>query len=152
MRLPLITCVLALGLQGCATEPGHEQTGQVAGALLGAVLGVALGKNTDQRIAGALIGAGAGGLLGGAIGRQLDARDRAMAQSATRVAVQHPPGTTVEWTSEHNPGVRGIVRTEPDYTAQGTCRTMRHEVTVDGRDYREDTRVCQRPDGSWVVA
>ena len=65
-----------------ACGPGNKQgTGTIVGATAGAVAGAAIG-GPSNRVGGAAIGAVAGGLLGNVIGRDMDERDRQLAEAA----------------------------------------------------------------------
>ena len=148
-------CIVIVGiaavLNGCANQP-HQTTGEQVGVVLGAVIGVVLGNTPNSRAAGAAIGAFVGGAVGNAIGRHLDEVDRLKAQAATQAAVKQPSNAVVSWTSDKNPGVSGIVTTSaPVATPQGQCKNVTHIVNVNGKEHREENRMCQKSDGTWSL-
>jgi surface antigen len=152
MKIAALLCASTIALSGCATNGPNEQSAQAAGMLIGALLGAALGKTSDTRWIGALAGATAGSMIGGSIGRHLDEVDRLKAQAATSVALRQPSSATVEWKSDKNHGVAGVVSTSaPASSSQGTCKNVTHLVNLNGKEHREDTRLCQRSDGSWAA-
>jgi surface antigen len=139
-------------LAGCANQ-SKEQTGEQAGVVLGALLGAAIGKNSNSRAIGLFAGAVAGGLVGRSIGRHLDEVDRLKAQAAANAAVKQPAAARVDWKSDQNPTVSGtVLTTAPSNTTAGTCRFVRHIVYVNGQEMKEDSKVCQKSDGSWQLA
>jgi surface antigen len=143
---------VAAMLNGCANQP-QQATGQQVGVVLGAVIGAVLGSTPNSRAAGAAIGAFVGGAVGGAIGRHLDDVDRLKAQVAAQAAVRQPNSAVVSWASDKNPGVSGVVTTSaPVATTQGQCKNVTHIVNVNGREHREENRMCQKADGSWALA
>jgi len=144
--------LLAFLLSGCANQT-KQMSGEQLGVLLGAIAGASLGKNNSSKFAGAIVGAAAGGVLGNTIGRYLDDVDRLKAQAAANAAARQSTSATVTWKSDKNPGVSGVVYSSPTVTTnRGACRGITHLVNVNGKEHREETRVCQRPDGSWATA
>ncbi len=83
----LITCVLALVVSACTTNPytgerevSNKGKGAAIGAAVGAVAGVLIGDDADERREKALIGAGIGALAGTAVGAYMDAQENKLRQ------------------------------------------------------------------------
>jgi surface antigen len=176
--LLLLTSVL---LSGCASQ-SKELTGQQLGVLLGAIIGVALGNNNSSDFAGALIGGAIGGAIGSNIGRDLDVADRAKAEETKLMALRDQKAVTVAWRSDNNPSISGVITTEIEPQPSGPvtstsknssvpsivqsaatpsraadvasplCKKVTHLISVNGQERREETRMCQRPGGSWFLA
>lgn len=63
-----------------------------------------------------------------------------------------PVGTTLEWKNPES-GSSGTVTLRRRFEQEGReCRDLRHSVLVRGRnDWVLDVRICQQPDGDWMV-
>ena len=91
-----------------------------------------------------------GGIVGNEIGRQLDVRDRQLAQQAEMDAWERgPPGRPVRWRNPDN-GRYGEVVAEDYYDRGGVrCRDFIHRVWIDGRPQQMRGTACRNPDGTW---
>jgi surface antigen len=138
---------LALALPGCETK---QDTGTVVGAIAGGVIGNQFGKGAGKAVA-TVAGAMVGGIVGNEIGRQLDVRDRQLAQQAEMDAWERgPPGRPVRWRNPDN-GRYGEVVAEDYYERGGArCRDFIHRVWIDGRPQQMRGTACRNPDGTWT--
>jgi surface antigen len=159
-------CALAgLLLFACSPNAGPNEVnytlaGCAAGALGGGLMGNLFGHgNTGATVAGVGLGAAAGCLAGNAIGRQLDDRDRQLAQAATVRALSLPPGRQATWRSDHttNSG-RVTVQSvqKPTTTASsgggGECKLVREVAYIKGQEVTQDAKYCRGTGGEWESA
>jgi len=137
---------LAAALAGCESK---QDSGTVVGAIAGGVIGNQFGKGAGKAVA-TVAGAVVGGIVGNEIGRQLDVRDRQLAQQAEMDAWERgPPGRPVRWRNPDN-GRYGEVVAEDYYDRGGVrCRDFIHRVWIDGRPQQMRGTACRNPDGTW---
>jgi surface antigen len=81
------------GLFACAGSGGKQEGGALIGAGLGALVGSKVAKN--EKTLGALVGAAAGAAAGGYIGCRMQSTDTALAQQATKRALED--GESQSW-------------------------------------------------------
>jgi surface antigen len=138
---------LAVGLTACETK---QDSGTVVGAIAGGVIGNQFGKGPGKAVA-TVAGAVVGGIVGNEIGRQLDVRDRQLAQQAEMDAWERgPPGRPVRWRNPDN-GRYGEIIAEDYYDRGGArCRDFIHRVWIDGRPQQMRGTACRNPDGTWT--
>jgi surface antigen len=138
---------LAVGLTACETK---QDSGTVVGAIAGGVIGNQFGKGPGKAVA-TVAGAVVGGIVGNEIGRQLDVRDRQLAQQAEMDAWERgPPGRPVRWRNPDN-GRYGEIIAEDYYDRGGVrCRDFIHRVWIDGRPQQMRGTACRNPDGTWT--
>ena len=138
---------LAVGLGACETR---QDSGTVVGAIAGGVIGNQFGKGAGKAVA-TVAGAVVGGIVGNEIGRQLDVRDRQLAQQAEMDAWERgPPGRPVRWRNPDN-GRYGEIIAEDYYDRGGVrCRDFIHRVWIDGRPQQMRGTACRNPDGTWT--
>jgi surface antigen len=162
MRLA-ICAVIGVLLAACSPNAGPHETsytlaGCATGGLAGGLLGNLLGHgNTGATLAGAGVGAAAGCLTGNAIGRQLDERDRQLAQAATVRALSLPPGGHRNWTSDHtsNHGsitVEKVASNGSSASGGGECKIVREVAYIKGQEVTQDSKYCRNPQGEWASA
>ena len=138
---------LAAALAGCESK---QDSGTVVGAIAGGVIGNQFGKGAGKAVA-TVAGAVVGGIVGNEIGRQLDVRDRQLAQQAEMDAWERgPPGRPVRWRNPDN-GRYGEIIAEDYYDRGGVrCRDFIHRVWIDGRPQQMRGTACRNPDGTWT--
>jgi len=138
---------LAIAFSGCESK---QDSGTVVGAIAGGVIGNQFGKGAGKAVA-TVAGAVVGGIVGNEIGRQLDVRDRQLAQQAEMDAWERgPPGRPVRWRNPDN-GRYGEVIAEDYYDRGGVqCRDFIHRVWIDGRPQQMRGTACRNPDGTWT--
>jgi surface antigen len=138
---------LTVGLGACETK---QDSGTVVGAIAGGVIGNQFGKGAGKAVA-TVAGAVVGGIVGNEIGRQLDVRDRQLAQQAEMDAWERgPPGRPVRWRNPDN-GRYGEIIAEDYYDRGGVrCRDFIHRVWIDGRPQQMRGTACRNPDGTWT--
>jgi surface antigen len=168
MTYPRQLAIIALAtvplLCGCQN---NEETGGLVGALgggaLGAGLGGAIGGNATGALIGGAVGSVAGYLVGSEIGRELDARDRAIAANATQRALEQPvsnPSTVAEappppatWQSDHSgaSGSAQVISVQPQASG-GDCKLVHQIAYIQGNEVQQNSRYCQSPNGTWTQA
>lgn len=142
----LLTC--ALVLVACT----KEEQGMVLGAAVGGVLGNQVGGGSGKVIATA-VGAAAGAAIGGSIGRQLDEKDRLLAEQAYYQSLEYNrSGQPTTWQNPDS-GHSGSYTPESTYqTSEGQyCREYQQTVVIGGEEQQAYGRACRQPDGSWQV-
>lgn len=152
MLKPLIATALvcaALIIGGCATR---EDTGAGVGAVAGGLIGSSFGRG-GGRVAATLAGAVIGGVIGSKIGRDLDERDRRLAEDAEYDALERGySGRARVWRNERNGNYGEIVPYRPYRRGDYDCRDYTHTVYVDGRPETMRGTACRNPDGTWSAA
>ena len=149
MRHLIVAVVIAsasASLAGCANK---SEAGLGTGALIGGVIGNQFGKGSGK-VLGTVAGAFIGGVIGHDIGRQLDDRDRILAQEAEFDAFERgPPRQPYRWRSRHSAYYGEIVPMEPYRRGGYDCRDYTHTVYIDGRRQAMRGTACRNPDGTW---
>ena len=114
-----------------------------------AVAGAAIG-GPSNRVGGAAIGAVAGGLLGNVIGRDMDERDRQLAEAAQLQALEYGrSGSPTPWDNPESQHRGQIVPGKP-YVQNGlNCRPYTHTIYISGQPQTARGTACRQPDGSW---
>lgn len=151
-----VVVVMAL-LAGCAPGAGPNQAGgTVLGGATGAIIGSQFGHGS-----GRLIGAAVGGLLGAAagsaIGRNMDARDRELADRAARNALEtHRDHQSASWRNPNNNhhGQFVVTRTEEFRERHLVCRDFVNTVIIDGKKEKVHGRACRDMrdvKGEWMM-
>ena len=139
-------------LSGCMSARGPNEAGGTVvgggvGALTGGLVGGALGGSTGA-VVGAVTGGVLGGVTGNAIGRDLDERDRQVAEDAQYAAFQS--GQRRPWRGAR--GAYGYVEPGPEFVeARGTCRNFTNRIYIAGRPAVSTGVACLRPDGVWQI-
>ena len=143
---------LALGLAGCSGADGGPNKGDVGlgtGAIIGGVVGNQFGKG-NGKILGTVAGVVAGGLIGHDIGKQLDQRDRMLAQQAEAEAFERgQSGRPVQWKNPDNGRYGEVVPAAPYTRGAQHCRDYTHRIYIDGRPQAMRGTACRNPDGTW---
>ena len=152
IRLTILLLTAAFFLGSCAGI-SKEQGGQTLGSVLGAVAGYNLGKGHKDQ--GWAIGLGAlyGAAIGANIGRQLDARDKELAEQAFQGSLENNQvGTSSLW---NNPDTGHSGETTPTrtYTADSgsPCREFTTTVLIGGEEQQGYGTACRQADGSWKI-
>ena len=156
MRYSVRATVLATALAvsaavaGCGPNgPNNADIGLGAGAVLGGVVGNQFGKG-GGKVAATMVGAVLGGVVGSDIGRQLDQRDRLLAQQAERDAFDRgEPGRPVVWRSANNNRYGEVIPEAYYRRGAQDCRNYVHKVYIDGRPQAMRGTACRNPDGTW---
>jgi surface antigen len=140
---------VVLGLSACATEPSHEQTGQVVGGMVGSQFGDGSGHT-----AATLLGVLAGAAIGGKVGRDMDDKDRRRAAQALETA---PTGRATKWVNPDSGHEFSVTPTRTWAGPAGPCR----DYTLDTRSpgspgtpaAQDSVRAtaCRQGDGNWKV-
>ena len=163
MRLAICAATAAL-LCSCSPNAGPNETaytlaGCATGGLAGGLMGNLIGHgNAGATLAGVGLGAAAGCITGNAIGRQLDERDRELAQAATIRALSLPPGRQATWHSDHtaNNGritVQSVQKVANNGTASGgECKNVREVAYIKGQEVTQDSKYCRNAQGEWTSA
>lgn len=147
-------CVVAAAmLAGCSNGPGgvdKADQGLVLGGVAGGLIGNSLGKGTGGKIGATAAGALIGGLLGNQIGRNLDERDRQLAQEAEYDALERgTSGTARKWNNPDNGRYGEIVPSKPYKRGGNDCRDYTHTIYIDSRPQQLRGTACRNPDGTW---
>jgi surface antigen len=158
MNFKIILVILsAIGLAGCETMGGPNQTGgTLIGAASGAVLGSQFGKGSGQLV-GVALGTFIGSQIGASIGKQMDERDRQLAgRSAVNALENQPDNRAVTWTNPNNQhsGQIVVTKTEENLARNQVCRDYVQTVTIDGQQERISGRACRDVrdvKGQWMV-
>lgn len=152
MRVPraLAICALPLMLAACGPNgPNKADTGLIGGAVVGGVIGNQFGRGTGNVLATAA-GAVVGGIIGNEIGRQLDERDRLLAQQTEFDALERgESGRVRTWRNPDNGRYGEVVPSRPYRRGERDCRDFTHKVYIDGRPQAMRGTACRNPDGTW---
>ncbi len=150
MRRIILVALAALPLAACGPNgPNKADVGLGSGAVIGGVIGNQFGKG-DGKILGTVAGAFIGGIIGHDIGRQLDQRDRMLAQKAEFEAFERGPSRQpYRWRNPDNGRYGDIVPMEPYRRGTYDCRDYTHTIYIDGRPQAMRGTACRNPDGTW---
>lgn len=152
-RSMMFTAALAVStaLAGCGPNgPNNADIGLGTGAVLGGVVGNQFGKG-GGKVAATMVGAVLGGIVGNDIGRQLDQRDRLLAQQAERDAFERgQSGQPIQWRNPDNGRYGEVVPEAPYRRGAQDCRNFLHKVYIDGRPQSMRGTACRNPDGTWT--
>lgn len=152
MRLAKLTAtfVLPIMLVACGPNgPNRSDSGLAIGAIAGGILGSTVGKGRG-RTAATVAGAVIGGIVGSEIGRNLDKRDRELAQQAEYDAFEHGrSGAVTRWRDPDNGHYGEVVPSRPYRRAEQDCRDYTHTIYIDGRRQAMRGTACRNPDGTW---
>lgn len=150
----IVACCL---LVGCMTTGGPKETGgTLLGAGAGALIGSQIGKG-DGRLVGVALGTLIGAGLGNHIGKTMDARDRQLAASTARYALENQPDHRVSaWRNPNNNHSGQFVVTRTEERPGGTlvCRDYVQTVMIDGRQEKVHGRACRDvrdPRAHWSI-
>ncbi len=140
---------VSLALAACGPNAQKSDVGLASGAILGGVIGNQFGKGSG-RVLGTVAGAVIGGVVGSDIGRQLDQRDRLLAQEAEFDAFERGEvGRPRRWRNEGT-GRYGDIVPMQRYSRGGyDCRDYTHTIYIDGRPQAMRGTACRNPDGTW---
>lgn len=144
----IAACLVAIGLSGCATSGGPNETG---GTIIGGVLGGALGSQVGGgrgRTAATVIGALIGANIGANVGRSMDGNDRARVAQAFESA---PTGQSTQWVNPDSNNQYAVTPTRTYQSAGAPCREYTMRAVVGGRPDDVRGTACRQPDGSWRV-
>jgi len=141
---------LALALGACGPNgPNRSDSGAVVGAIAGGVVGSTVGKGRGNVLA-TVAGAVVGGLIGSEIGRNLDERDRRLAQEAEFDALERgESGRARQWRNPDNGRYGEVVPSRPYRRGDIDCRDYTHTVYINGRPQAMRGTACRNPDGTW---
>ena len=149
MRHLIVAIVVAsasASLAGCANK---SEAGLGTGAVIGGVIGNQFGKGSGK-VLGTVAGAFIGGVIGNDIGRQLDQRDRMLAQEAEFDAFERgPPRQPYRWRNPDNGRYGEVVPMEPYRRGGYDCRDYTHTIYINGRPQAMRGTACRNPDGTW---
>lgn len=142
----LISIVISsLLVTGCLGNGPKEAGGTLIGGATGALIGSQFGKG-DGQLVGVAIGTLLGAALGGHIGREMDARDRELAERTARYCLENRADH--QYSTWHNPnnnhsGRFAVTRTVEMPESHLVCRDYVHEVIIDGRREKVHGRACR---------
>lgn len=140
---------VALMLAGCTGPTAKEDSGMVLGGVAGGIVGNQIGKGRGNVLA-TVAGAVVGGVIGSQIGRNLDERDRALAQEAEYDALERGnSGVARQWRNPDNGRYGEIVPSKPYKRGTADCRDYTHTVYIDGRPQQMRGTACRNSDGTW---
>jgi surface antigen len=150
MRKLTATAVATVMISLAACGPGQKADGGlVGGAVLGGIVGNQFGKGSG-RVLGTMAGAVIGGVVGHDIGRQLDDRDRELAQDAEMEAFERGyAGRPHRWRNPNNNRYGEIVPMERYSRGGQDCRDYTHTIYIDGRPQAMRGTACRNRDGTW---
>jgi surface antigen len=149
MRRLILVALAALPLAACGPNANKADVGLGSGAVIGGVIGNQFGRG-DGKILGTVAGAFIGGVIGHDIGRQLDQRDRMLAQKAEFEAFERGPSRQpYRWRNPDNGRYGDIVPMEPYRRGPQDCRDYTHTIYIDGRPQAMRGTACRNPDGTW---
>lgn len=142
-----LICVSLIGtsLTGCMGEGPKEAGGHLIGAATGALIGSQIGHGRGK-LAGVALGTLAGAYIGGMVGKKMDERDRAMAQSTMMETLEHAPDNAIRtWRNpnNHHTGNVRVVRTMEMPENNLVCRDYVHTVIIDGQQEKVHGRACR---------
>ena len=142
----IVVAAASASLAGCANK---ADAGLGTGAVIGGVIGNQFGKG-DGKILGTVAGAFIGGIIGHDIGRQLDQRDRLLAQQAEADAFERGPSRQpYRWRNPDNGRYGEVVPMDPYRRGGYDCRDYTHTIYIDGRPQAMRGTACRNPDGTW---
>lgn len=140
---------LPLMLAACGPDTKKADVGLVSGAVAGGIIGSSFGRGSGNVLATAA-GAVVGGIIGNEIGRQLDDRDRMLAQEAEFDALERgESGRARTWRNPDNGRYGEVVPSRPYRRGERDCRDYTHKVYIDGRPQALRGTACRNPDGTW---
>ena len=149
LKLATVMLSSSLLLTGCAT---HAENGAGMGALAGGLIGSSFGRGGGQ-VAATVAGAVIGGIVGSEIGRNMDRRDRMLAEDAEFDALERGgSGRARIWRNESNGNYGEIVPSRPYRRGSYDCRDYTHTVYISGRPETMRGTACRNPDGTWRSA
>lgn len=145
-----IVAALAATVAGCGPEgPNKSDTGLVLGSVAGGIVGNQIGKGRGNVLA-TVAGAVVGGVIGSEVGRNLDQRDRELAQQAEFDALERGnSGVPRTWRNPDNGRYGEVVPSKPYKRGSEDCRDYTHTVYIDGRPQQMRGTACRNYDGSW---
>ena len=145
-----VVLFVSLGLAGCSGQSlTREDTGAGVGAIAGGLLGSTVGHGRG-RVAATVVGADIGGVIGSKIGRDMDERDRRLAEDAEFDALERGgSGRARVWRNEANGNYGEIVPSRPYRRGEYDCRDYVHTVYMRGRPETMRGTACRNPDGTW---
>ena len=152
IRVTILLFTATVFLFGCAGM-SKEQSGQGLGSIVGAIVGYNLGK--DHKDQGWAIGLGAlyGAAIGADIGRQLDERDKELANEAFQDSLENKKvGAASSWNNPDT-GHTGTTTPTRTYTADSgsPCREFTTTVLIGGEEQQGYGTACRQADGSWKI-
>lgn len=148
---PVTAAVLvALTAAGCSSNgPNHEDAGMVLGGVAGGIVGNQIGKGRGNVLA-TVAGAVVGGIVGSQLGRNLDERDRQLAQEAEYDALERGnSGVVRQWRNPDNGRYGEITPSKPYKRGTADCRDYTHTVYISGKPQQMRGTACRNPDGTW---
>lgn len=154
IRMPILLLMASLLLAGCSGTGNlsREDTGLGVGAVAGGLLGSTVGRGGGQ-VAATVVGAVIGGVIGSQIGRDMDDRDRRLAEQAEYDALERgSSGRSRVWRNEENGHYGEIVPSRPYRRSGYHCRDYAHTVYMRGRPETLRGTACRNPDGTWSAA
>lgn len=144
----LASCLVAVGLVGCAAPGGPNETGgTIVGGVLGGALGSQVGGGRGRTVA-TVIGALVGANIGANVGRSMDGNDRAR---TAQVFETVPTGQSSQWVNPDTRNQFTVTPTRTYETAGAPCREYTMRAVVGGRPDDVYGTACRQPDGSWKV-
>lgn len=114
------------GLFACEGSGGKQEGGALIGAAAGALLGRKLAKN--EKTLGTLVGAAAGAAAGGYIGCRMQSTDAAMAEQATKKALE--TGVAQTWSNSRTGNSGRIAVVSSSYGPPVDGRNIRYAAGV----------------------
>jgi surface antigen len=142
---------VALSVAACGPNgPNKADVGLGTGAILGGVVGNQFGKG-EGKVAATVLGAVIGGIVGNDIGKQLDQKDRMLAEQAERDAFERgQAGRPVQWRNPDNNRYGEVIPEASYRRGAQDCRNFVHKVYIDGRPQSMRGTACRNPDGTWT--
>ncbi len=152
MKFLKIALIAVFGFTATACEDGNQTAGTVIGAGVGALVGNQFGSGAG-RVAATVAGAAIGAYIGNRIGKELDRRDREIAQAnANNTLNQGQTGTTSNWNNPDTGNHGSVTPTSGAYRNKENrlCRDFKEDVVLkNGKKETITGTRCQKADGSW---
>lgn len=147
---------VALGLAGCASDPGQRDANKnagavVAGGVVGGLVGNMFGGGT-----GKVLMTAAGAVAGGFVGDRLykrHAKSEYEKQAAQQALNNGASGQKITWTDPRTQESGYFVALNTQRMSDGrVCRDFRRGLTVGGDEVDQTTgTACRKSNGEWDV-
>ena len=159
MQRAIVSGVLlsvAIGLGGCASDPGQRDANKNAGAVIaGGVVGGLVG-NMFGGGTGKVLMTAAGAVAGGFVGDRLykrHAKSEYEKQAAQHALNNGASGQKISWTDPRTQESGYFVALNTQRMTDGrVCRDFRRGLTVGGEEVDQTTgTACKKSNGEWDV-
>ncbi len=156
-RLQVLVPVILLCfvVTSCASiqQTYKENPKAMLGGLMGAGAGAGIAAAAGASPGLIVFSAVGGALVGSLIGKQLDVRDKKMAQeAAARAFEQNRNNEPSVWNNPESGHSGSVTPTKTYQLANGQyCREYRQKITVGGETETSSGTACRQADGTWKI-